>query len=91
MANRIADIREITADQLMLLEYDDIEFSGLPSDCMLHAADDGSWRFRVVCPKCSHQSKAPGSFLGKKVRCPKCHADFVADWGEPVAGDDGNN
>ena len=35
MANRIADIRELSADQLMLLETDDIEFSGLPAEFKL--------------------------------------------------------
>ncbi len=83
MANRIADIRELSADQLMLLETDDIEFKDLPNGTMLAVGDDGAWRFRVVCPKCGHASKSKGGFLGKKVRCPKCHADFVAEWGEP--------
>ena len=87
MANRIADIRELSADQLMLLEAEDIEISGLPDDAKLDASDDGPWRFRVVCPKCGHASKSRGSFLGKKVRCPKCQTDFVADWGEPEAVD----
>jgi hypothetical protein len=87
MANRIADIRELSADQLMLLETDDIEFSGLPAGLKLNAEDGESLRFQVLCPNCSHASKARGSFLGKKVRCPKCEHNFVADWGEPVAID----
>ena len=87
MANRIADIREITSDQLMLLETADIEFGELPGEFNAEAADDERSRFRVVCPTCSHESKARGSFLGKKVRCPKCQHDFRADWGEPVATD----
>ena len=71
----------------MLLEADDIEFKGLPAGTKLEIADDGPWRFRVECPKCGHASKSRGSFLGKKVRCPKCQADFVAEWGEPEALD----
>src|SRR4029078_11676966 len=35
MANRIADIRELSSDQLMLLESEDIEFSGLSADFKL--------------------------------------------------------
>jgi uncharacterized paraquat-inducible protein A len=84
MANRIADIREITPNRLMLLETADIEFAELPAKFNANAADDETSRFRVVCPNCSHESKARGSFLGKKVRCPKCQHDFKADWGEPV-------
>jgi SpoVK/Ycf46/Vps4 family AAA+-type ATPase len=84
MANRIADIRELSADQLMLLEMDDIEVNGLPANAELDLGDDGPLRFRVVCPQCGHVSNSRGSFLGRKVRCPKCQADFKADWGEPV-------
>jgi AAA lid domain/ATPase family associated with various cellular activities (AAA) len=83
MANRIADIRELSAEQLTLLEADDIEFKELPAEATMAVADDDPWRFRVACPRCGHTSKSRGSFLGKKVRCPKCEADFVAEWGEP--------
>jgi len=83
MANRIADIRELSADQLMLLETDDIEFSGLPAGFKLDAKELEIARFQVVCPNCAHTNKARGAFLGKRVRCPKCEHDFVADWGEP--------
>jgi hypothetical protein len=85
MANRIAEIRELSPEELMLLEAADIDFEGLPTDVPLDTADDGPWRFRIACPSCSQVSNAPGSFLGQKVRCPKCQHDFVADWGEPVA------
>jgi SpoVK/Ycf46/Vps4 family AAA+-type ATPase len=84
MANRIAEIRELSADQLMLLESGDIEISGLPSGIDLDALVKESRKFYVICPKCSHANKAPGAFLGKKVRCPKCQNDFVADWGGVV-------
>jgi hypothetical protein len=83
MANRIADIRELSSNQLMLLETDDIEFSGLSGGLKLDAKELENSRFHVVCPNCSHSNKARGAFLGKKVRCPKCEHDFVADWGEP--------
>lgn len=83
MANRIAELRELSADELMRLEADDIEFQALPEDVAIDSIDNGPWRFRVACPECSHLSKSRGSFLGKKVQCPKCHATFVAEWGEP--------
>jgi AAA lid domain-containing protein/ATPase family protein associated with various cellular activities (AAA)/tellurite resistance protein TerB len=84
MANRIADIRELSADQLMLFQADDIEFKDLPAGTKLEYGDEGPWRFRLICPSCNHASKSRGSYLGKKVRCPKCQHDFQADWGEPV-------
>jgi SpoVK/Ycf46/Vps4 family AAA+-type ATPase len=85
MANRIADIRELSHEQLMRLEAADIEFENLPAGCPLVTSDDGPWRFQVACPGCKHQTKARPSFLGQKVRCPKCQHDFTAEWGEPVA------
>ncbi len=83
MANRIADMREISQEALMLLEAADVEFAALPDDFSIEA--DDNCRFNVTCPECSHISKAPGSFLGKKVRCRKCEHDFMAEWGEPEA------
>jgi SpoVK/Ycf46/Vps4 family AAA+-type ATPase len=85
MANRIADIRELSQDELMRLDTADIEFQNLPADFKLDVADDGPWRFRVECPSCKQSTKSRGSFLGQKVRCPKCQHDFMAEWGEPVA------
>jgi hypothetical protein len=84
MANRIADMPKLTADELTRLEVDDIKFEGLPADFSLDAGDEGPWRFRVPCPKCSHVAKARGSLLGQIVRCSKCQADFLAEWGEPI-------
>jgi hypothetical protein len=82
MANRIADMRELSPEQLMLLDAADIEFTGLSAD-LLDPEDDRR-RFRIQCPGCGNESKARGSFLGQKVRCNKCQHEFIADWGEPV-------
>jgi uncharacterized tellurite resistance protein B-like protein len=83
MANRIADIAELSQDQLMLLEAADVEFQNLPADWLSEYADREP-KFRIACPGCEHTSEAPGKFLGQKVRCPKCRQDFVAEWGEVI-------
>ena len=83
MANRIADVPELTQEQLMQLEADDVNIKGVPIDLLQSANDDTRWRFRTSCPGCAHESKARGSFLGRKVRCPKCEHDFLAEWGLP--------
>jgi hypothetical protein len=85
MANRIADIRELSQNELMTLVGEDIEFRDLPPETKLDGSDDGPWRFSVACPKCSRITKARGTFLGQKVRCPKCQHEFRTEWGEPVA------
>ena len=84
MANLIADIADLSQEQLMLLEAADMEFCELPRDLSLDA-DYNEMRFQVTCPACGHSSKAPSKFLGKNVRCRKCQHDFFADWGEIVA------
>jgi thymidylate kinase len=81
MANRIADIRELDQEQLMLLEETDIEFQELPAE-WTKAFEGCEPKFRLVCPGCSHSKEAPGRFLGQNVRCPKCKRDFLAEWGE---------
>jgi hypothetical protein len=85
MANRIADIRELSQDELTLLVGEDLEFRDLPAGTSLDHTDEGPWRFRITCPACAHVNNARGSFLGQKVRCPKCQQNFCAEWGEPVA------
>jgi SpoVK/Ycf46/Vps4 family AAA+-type ATPase len=87
MANRIADMREISQEALMLLDAADVTFAELPTETAVEA--DENLRFNVTCPECSHISKAPGSYLGKKVRCRKCEHDFTAEWGEPAMSDNG--
>jgi SpoVK/Ycf46/Vps4 family AAA+-type ATPase len=88
MANRIADIEQITVDALSRLDPGDIEFTDLAANWQTDCVN-GEPRFRFVCPGCRQTSIAPGKYLGKKVRCPKCKQDFAADWGEPVTGQDG--
>jgi hypothetical protein len=83
MANRVADVAELSQAQLMQLEAADIEFRELPADFSLDTGTD-QLRFQVACPSCGHTSKAPGTFLGKNVRCRKCQHDFLAEWGEVV-------
>lgn len=82
MANRIADVRDLSHEELMRLEATDIEFA---AGIDLDTTDEGPWRFRIDCPKCQQTTKSRGSFLGQRVRCPKCRYDFTAEWGEPVA------
>ncbi|MEX2315965.1 MAG: AAA family ATPase [Pirellulales bacterium] len=82
MANRIADIAQLTQEQLMRLEADDVHLDDLPAELLQSAHDDDRWRYRVACPGCAHECKARGSFLGQKVSCPKCRHEFLAEWGE---------
>jgi len=83
MANRIADIAELTAEQLMLLEDSDLVFEGLPADVDLTvddgAGDSTSAARSATTPATCRQLPGPQRPL------PKCKHKFVAEWGEPVA------
>src|SRR5690606_1489524 len=69
MANRLATLKEITAEQLQQLEADDVVFHGLTTETFCTQSN-----VLVACPKCEHSKDIPGSYLGQKVTCPKCKA-----------------
>lgn len=81
MANRIADIADLSVEQLTTLEPEDIEFKKVPSEVFDKLSADHSLRFHIACPNCEHGKDVPHKFLGQSVRCPKCGHDFSADWG----------
>lgn len=87
MANRIAEIPDLTVEQLTTLEPEDIEFKKVPAEVFEGLAEDKSLRFHIDCPKCDHGKDVPPNFLGQRVRCPKCEHDFSADWGSKATTD----
>src|SRR5690606_31699184 len=54
MANRLATLKEITADELQQLEADDVIFKGLNSCDFCTDA-----KVLVACPKCEHSKDIP--------------------------------
>jgi len=84
MANRIAEIADLSVEQLTMLEADDIEFKKVPSEVFDGLAENESLRFHIDCPECDYSKDVPHDLLGRSVRCPKCDHDFTADWGAMV-------
>ncbi len=84
MANRIADVADLSVEQLMTLEPDDIEFKKVPNEVFDDLATDESLRFHIECPECDFHKDVPPKFLGQSLRCPKCDHDFKAEWGSLV-------
>lgn len=72
MANRLANLPNITDQQLVTFIDEDFEIKDAP--------DFDTTLIRVECPGCSHQNKAPAKLLGARVSCPKCKKAFHADW-----------
>ncbi len=84
MANRIADIADLSIEQLSTLEPEDIEFKKVPNEIFDILATDESVRFHIECPECDFSKDVPATFLGESLRCPKCEHDFKAEWGSLV-------
>ena len=80
-ANRIAGIAELSVEQLSALDPDDLAFKDCPAD-ELAPSSNGEAAFRIVCCLCQHEKDVPESFLGQKLKCPKCQTEFAAEWGE---------
>ena len=84
MANRIAEIPELSLEQLTTLEATDIEFTNLRAELFENLPEDESLRFHIECPQCDFTKDIAQAYLGQSVRCPKCEHDFSADWGALV-------
>ena len=87
LANRIAGIAPLTKELLTTFEVADIALHGVPESAVAIAAENPP-RAQLPCPECRATVKAPLNFLGKQVRCPKCHKTFTAEWGELEASTD---
>jgi tellurite resistance protein len=84
MANRIAQVEQLTKELLTELQADDITLPGVP-DAVWNTLDDPQRLFTVICPSCSDSSPLAQRYLGRRVRCRKCNHKFTADWGEPIS------
>jgi SpoVK/Ycf46/Vps4 family AAA+-type ATPase len=86
MANRIAEVAELSLEQLTTLEPGDVQFKKVPAEVFACLEDCQSLRFYIECPKCRHEKDVPCDFLGQQLRCPKCETEFAANWGTRVEG-----
>jgi len=84
MANRIAEIAELSIEQLTTLKPEDIEFRKVPPEIFEKLSETDLLRFHIGCPECEHGKDVPQRYLGQRVRCPKCEHHFDASWGTLV-------
>jgi AAA+ superfamily predicted ATPase len=83
-ANRIAEVSELSVEQLATLDPSDLAFRECPPTT-LAPLTTGKLRFHIECPHCRHGKDVPQKFLGQAVKCPKCKQDFAAEWGSVVS------
>lgn len=84
LANRIAGIAPLTKEVLTTIQAEDIVIDGVPPDHW-RRLDEGV-PFSITCQGCQETTQVPVKYLGRKVRCKRCSARFVAEWGEPCSG-----
>ena len=82
LANRVARVSELTEEILTTIEPDDVQIEEIPDDVWSESPD--SVKFEIPCAGCGDRTEAPGSYLGRRVRCRRCQHRFVAEWGEPM-------
>ncbi|MCA9123043.1 MAG: AAA family ATPase [Planctomycetaceae bacterium] len=84
LANRIAGIPTLTREVLTTIEAEDLVLEGVPHEHW-ERLKNGTVQFSITCQGCDETTQVPGQYLGRKVRCKRCSARFVAEWGEPRA------
>lgn len=83
LANRIAGIAPLTREVLTTIQAEDIVIEGVAPDDW-NRLDEGNVQFSIECQGCKDATQVPAKYLGRKVRCKRCGARFVAEWGEPA-------
>jgi SpoVK/Ycf46/Vps4 family AAA+-type ATPase len=81
MANRLAELQEVTRELLTTLEPEDIEVAGVDPE-LLTALVAQPGKVRVECKGVAQV--IDDQLLGTEVQCADCGEMFFADWGEPV-------
>ena len=79
MANRIADIRELSQEQLMLLDADDIEFADLPAEFKLDRSRRRPVAVSRRLPGLLAREQSPRLVPGQESPLPEMQARFLAD------------
>ncbi len=83
LANRLAEVSDVTHELLTTLEAEDIEVAGI-MQAHLAAMADTEGHVRVKCDECDEAEVVDDALLGTDVNCNHCEKTFAAEWGEPV-------
>ena len=81
LADRIAEVAELTESLLTTLTADDIRLPGV-SDDQLRRRLACPQRLRLTCSGCGKRITIRPASLGRRVRCPQCQAVQSASWAE---------
>ena len=79
LADRVADVPELTETLLTTLRRDDIHVPGF-SDGELDRQLAEPHELRVPCSGCQRSVRLQPGSLGRRIRCPKCECTQAAAW-----------
>lgn len=83
LADRIADVTELTESLLTTLTAQDIHLPGVSAD-QLRQLTTQPHRLRLTCDGCGKKIRIKPKSLGKRIRCPGCSHIQPAAWAEPT-------
>jgi hypothetical protein len=85
LADRIAEVTELSESLLTTLAAEDISIPGI-SAAQLSEIVDQSPPVRVICEGCRRRIRIPEHSIGSRIRCSKCGQVQLHDWA--LLGDD---
>jgi ribosomal protein S27E len=83
LANRLAEVSEISDELLTTLEPQDIEVDGVTLAHLAAMAGEPG-QVRVACSKCQAPQVIDDQLLASDVTCQACGETYQPPWGEPV-------
>ena len=81
LADRIADVTELTETLLTTIAAEDVDLPGLPRN-ELEQLIERPHRLRIVCSGCEKKIGIRPASLGRRVRCRGCQSVQRAGWAE---------
>lgn len=83
LANRIADMKEVSRELLTTLQPEDIELAGVAPSFLAELTQE-TINVRVTCPHTKKTMVIDDHMLGTEIKSEHCDKTFFADWGSPV-------
>jgi predicted AAA+ superfamily ATPase len=83
LANRLADMNEVSRELLTTLQPEDIELAGVAPSFLAELTQE-TINVRVTCPHTNKTMVIDDHQLGTEIKSEHCDKTFFADWGSPV-------
>jgi hypothetical protein len=82
LASRLSRLKEVTREQLTVLEPEDLACEEVPQRELNLAKEQ---RFQSTCQHCAQPIVLDAGKLGLRIDCPACRSRQILEWGEAAA------